>query len=192
MIFNYVNTESIPCDDFCISKVTKSFPIFHYVPPTYSEINEKLIPLFQQYKEENPESIRTNVVTTWRSGWFVQNDPRFKFFVDWIITQCKYICINHLYKHFEFFCLNMWLMQYEGGDHAQPHDHFPNSFSCVYYIDVEEGCSPIIFEGELEINPKPGMVVIFPSILMHEVPKTDKKRMVISMNFSVEESKPSV
>ena len=83
-------------------------------------------------------------------------------------------------------------MQYEGGDYAQSHDHFPNSFSCVYYIDVEEDCSPIIFEGELEINPKPGMVVIFPSVLMHEVPKTDKKRMVISMNFNVEEYKPSV
>lgn len=44
------------------------------------------------------------------------------------------------------------------------------------------GCSPIIFEGDLKVYPENGMLVLFPAMLHHEVPPTDARRTVISMN----------
>ena len=181
--FNYVNTKESPCEGFTISLVPKRFPIFSYIPPTKDEINDILLPLIDQYRKENPETITTNVVANWRSGWSVQNDPRFSFFVEWISNQISFLCVEYLRRQYTVHCSNMWIMQYEKNDYAQAHDHFPSAFSCVYYADVEEGCSPILFEGKHEIHPESGMVIIFPSVLMHEVPPTEKKRTVISMNF---------
>ncbi len=183
--FNYVNTKDSPCDGFTISLVTKRFPIFSYVPPTKDEINSILLPLIEQYRKENPETITTNVVTNWRSGWKVQNDSRFSFFVEWISQQISFLSGNYLRRNYLFKCTDMWLMQYEDGDYAQAHDHFPSAFSCVYYADVEEGCSSILFEDKQEIVPENGMIVVFPSVLMHEVVPTKNKRTVVSMNFEV-------
>jgi mannose-6-phosphate isomerase-like protein (cupin superfamily) len=77
----------------------------------------------------------------------------------------------------------MWAIQYEKGEYASKHSHHPSDFACVYYVDVEPGCSPIIFEEELEVSPQNGMLLIFPANLRHEVPPTDSRRIVISMNI---------
>jgi hypothetical protein len=50
-------------------------------------------------------------------------------------------------------------------------------------VDVEPGCSPIIFEGDLKVYPENGMMVLFPAMLHHEVPPTDARRTVISLNI---------
>ena len=51
------------------------------------------------------------------------------------------------------------------------------------YIDVEENSSPIIFENNFVIKPKNGMLLLFPSIVNHEVPPTKGKRIVASINI---------
>lgn len=77
----------------------------------------------------------------------------------------------------------MWAMMYEESEYAIPHNHFPSDFACVYYVDVEPDCAPIIFEDTLKIQPKNGMLVLFPALIQHEVPATKGRRMVISMNI---------
>jgi hypothetical protein len=52
------------------------------------------------------------------------------------------------------------------------------------YLEVDESSAPIIFGGKLAIKPKPNMLVIFPGILMHEVPATEGRRIVIAMNMN--------
>ena len=83
---------------------------------------------------------------------------------------------------------------YEEGEHTIRHSHFPSDFSAVYYVDVEPGCAPVLFEvpqkdginhkcETLTLQPKNGMLAIWPSILHHEVPPTKGRRMCISMNI---------
>ena len=85
-------------------------------------------------------------------------------------------------------------MMYEEGEHTIRHSHFPSDFSAVYYVDVEPGCAPVLFEvpqkdgvndkcETLTLQPKNGMLAIWPSILHHEVPPTKGRRMCISMNI---------
>ena len=74
-------------------------------------------------------------------------------------------------------------MEYEEGNHAVRHNHWPATLSGVYYIDVEENSSPIIFENNFSIKPKNGMLLLFPSIVNHEVPPSKGKRIVASINL---------
>ena len=83
----------------------------------------------------------------------------------------------------KFECNNLWMMCYNKGDYAKPHNHFPNDLSCVYYASVDKDCSPIIFEGDVEIKPVNNLLIIFPSLLTHEVPTTNGQRTAISMNL---------
>jgi hypothetical protein len=77
-----------------------------------------------------------------------------------------------------------WGVIYDRADYTQKHNHFPSEFSCVVYLDVDESSAPIIFGGKLAIKPKPNMLVLFPGILMHEVPATEGRRIVVAMNLN--------
>ena len=74
-------------------------------------------------------------------------------------------------------------MEYEKGNYAVRHNHWPANLSGVYYIDVEENAAPIIFENNFPIEPKNGMLLLFPSIVNHEVPPSKGKRIVASINL---------
>ena len=85
-------------------------------------------------------------------------------------------------------------MMYEESDWTKRHSHFPSDYAAVYYVDVEPGSAPIIFENVVKdgvhnnnepliLQPQNGMLAIWPAILHHEVPPTKGKRMCISMNI---------
>ena len=77
----------------------------------------------------------------------------------------------------------MWIAQYDKGDHAERHYHYPLDWSAVYYINVEDNASPIIFGEDVKVQPENNMMLLFPGWLNHRVPKTKSKRTLIAMNF---------
>jgi hypothetical protein len=80
-----------------------------------------------------------------------------------------------------------WGAIYTKNSYAQEHDHFPNVFSCVIYIKVNDDSSPIIFENEkLVLHPKNNSILIFPGILRHNVPvvNTNDERVVLAFNLT--------
>ena len=85
-------------------------------------------------------------------------------------------------------------MMYEYSEWTKRHSHFPSDFAAVYYVDVEPGSAPVIFESvekdgvhdnnqPLTIQPENGMLMLWPALLHHEVPSTTGKRMCISLNI---------
>ena len=85
-------------------------------------------------------------------------------------------------------------MMYEDTEWTKRHSHFPSDFAAVYYVDVEPGSAPVIFESVVKdgvnqdnqpliVQPENGMLAIWPAILHHEVPPTKGRRMCISMNL---------
>ena len=73
---------------------------------------------------------------------------------------------------------------YDKSGYTQVHNHFPAEFACSIYLEAHEDSAPIIFAGKLNIKPTPGMLVMFPGILNHEVPATDGRSVVIAMNLN--------
>lgn len=172
---------------FNISEVNKKLPVFTHVSSRKDNINKDMMDAISDYRNRNPESIQTNVKANWRSGWHLNRELEFEPFVGWLKSQLNRLFVCHLDRvNTTFTCDQLWAIQYEDGDYTQSHDHFPSDFSCVYYVDVEEGCSPIIFENQLEIIPEAGKLIMFPSLIEHEVPVTTKKRTVVSANFFIE------
>ena len=172
---------------FEVTNVTKQVPVF-----TTTIEYEGLADLIKDHRKQYPEGYRSNV-RAWRSDWFTnKKDTRFQPFVDVCLQACHFLCKEHFQADANLICSNMWVMEYEGGDHTKRHDHFPDVMSCVYYVDVEEGCAPIVFEGDVEVTPKKNLLVFYTSILQHEVPVTDTKRTVISMNFRLSNAIPNI
>lgn len=171
-------------EGFDISNVNKRLPIFTTIPKDYKDINDKLYPLIEEYRNNHSENLETNVRATWRSDWEVHKHEQFNFFVEWILKATSFISAYHLNTNIQYDVCNMWLMIYEKGDYAIPHDHFPSTMSVVYYVDVENNAAPITFEDELDIHPETGKLIIFPSVIQHKVNKTNTKRVVVGMNLN--------
>ena len=87
---------------------------------------------------------------------------------------------------FDYNLLNCWGVIYNEGDLAKSHYHYPSIMSQVYYVNVESNSSPLFFTDlDVEISPESGMLVTFPSYLMHTVPPLEKddQRVVIATNW---------
>lgn len=168
-------------------KVCKSLPIFSTVLKNRIDLNQKLTEVINSDYNENSKVRRNDSnVKAWSTGWLehIRNNN----YDDLIILTFKYLSkIEKEYmkvrEPLPYKIHNLWAMKYVDGEYAIKHNHYPSDWSAVYYVDIEEKSSGIIFEEELTINPVPGMLLLFPSILDHRVLPTDGKRMVISMNI---------
>jgi len=80
----------------------------------------------------------------------------------------------------------LWANVYKKGDHAQSHCHKPNDFSFSYFVKSNWYNSPLVFDDSgKKIRPKEGRYIIFPSYLIHSVPKHRSKheRVTLSGNY---------
>jgi uncharacterized protein (TIGR02466 family) len=105
--------------------------------------------------------------------------------------------------------LRMWANESNNGAIDQPHIHTKSMFSGTYYPKAEDGCGELTFmtpitsldyvinrdyvakrtdftSGEICIQPKTGMLVMFPSWLMHYVRPSPTQRISIAFECGVE------
>jgi hypothetical protein len=86
----------------------------------------------------------------------------------------------------------MWGVSYLYSDSANLHDHYPATWSCVYYLDVPENSSPLIFPSpNIKVKPWEGLLLIFPGNIAHCVPPstTNKSRVAVSANLYINKLK---
>lgn len=171
--------------------IKEKYPVFttflNHSSEEIESINDKII----QYRKDNPKSNKSNV-KAWHSPY--QTHKRTNCFDDvnrHILNECDNI-INHFKNTNDRLMLHdMWINMYEKGDYTDNHSHVGVKYSCCYYIDVEENCSPIKFPPKLEINPKNDMLVLFGASVYHEVPPTNGKRTLIAMNLDYPRRPPN-
>ena len=160
-------------------KIQAETEIAMYTLDNHQELNNKLKKIISDFRKEYPESDNSNV-KAWHSHFDThEKEPKFNILIDKIFKKSQEFLEINLNLHL----LNFWVMEYEKGNHAVKHNHWPATLSGVYYIDVEENSSPIIFENNFVIKPKNGMLLLFPSIVNHEVPPSKGKRIVASFNL---------
>jgi len=182
-------------NEFNILHVPKALPVFTTILEDHVEMNKYLKQVILEHREKFPESTKSNV-KAWHSSWVThQENPKFQPLIDLTIDACKFICAGYFETNdIELYVSNMWAMMYEDTEWTKKHSHYPSDFAMCYYVDVDPGCAPIIFESveddgihynnqPLTIQPENGMLAIWPAILHHEVPRTKGRRMCISMNI---------
>ena len=97
-----------------------------------------------------------------------------------------------MYDYDEWTFSQTWVTWKEPGQQHVPHTH-PNSvISGILYLKVDDDSGKLVFqnptsmEGEVkEIKPKPGLLLMWPSFLMHGSGDTinkSKERIIIGFN----------
>tara|TARA_B100000131_G_C17947517_1_gene545006 strand:- start:106 stop:804 length:699 start_codon:yes stop_codon:yes gene_type:complete len=184
-----------------IHQVPKQVPIFSTILPQHVELNEYLKHVILEHRQNNPTTLQSNV-KAWHSSWVTHEDnPKFQPIVDITLNVCKFVSEGYFEcRNIEYHVLNLWAMMYEETEWTKRHSHFPSDFAAVYYVDVEPGSAPVIFESvvndgindnnqPLIVQPENGMLLVWPALLHHEVPPTKGRRMAISMNIEKGERK---
>ena len=150
-----------------------------YTLENHQKLNNELKKIILEFRKKYPKTDYSNV-KAWHSHFDAhRKEPRFKILIDRIIDKA----FEFMQANYDLRLNNFWVMEYEKGNYAVRHNHWPSTLSAVYYIDVEENSSPIIFDNDIKIQPKNGMLLIFPSVTKHEVPPTNGKRTVASCNM---------
>lgn len=84
----------------------------------------------------------------------------------------------------------IWYQQYKSNDFHDWHSHPDCTLSNVYFVDLPEDAPKTMFRlggKEFEVPIKEGMILTFPSYLMHRSPpnKSEHMKTVISYNSQV-------
>ena len=185
-----------------IQYVPKQMAVFTTILDDHVEFNKYLKQVILEHRQNNPETTESNV-KAWHSSWTTHlENPKFQPLIDRILDACKFISEGYYEggNDLQYKVINFWAMMYEDTEWTKRHSHFPSDFAACYYVDVEPGCAPVIFESvvkdevndnnqPLTLQPQNGMLAIWPAILHHEVPPTKGRRMCISMNIEKGERK---
>ena len=142
-----------------------------------------------ELRASHPESVLSNVKAVYMSPWKShQLNEKLLPICQTVTEHAKHAALQ--YMNTDLARLNWglqvtdcWGAIYEEADHTIPHSHFPSDFSAVVYLEAEENCAPIIFANKILVQPKPNMLIMFPGMLVHSVPKNTGNRVVLAMNM---------
>ena len=104
-----------------------------------------------RYKELFPESNKT-YVKAWHSGFYTHRKT--DYFDELIkVVEQKVSYLMHLRSpHSKAEVAQSWSIIYRKGDKTDWHNHFEPSYSAVYYAQVEENPSPLVFSTKTQIT----------------------------------------
>ena len=140
--------------------------------------------IFEEKIKDNGESLDSNVRASYVTSYLAHTkNEKFTPLIDKVVTTATEIAHEKDDFDLELYCMNAWGIEYLEGDYSIPHRHMPVGYSVICYIDVEDECAPIIFENNTMIKPKSNMLLMFPGNLLHHVPRTKGKRILMSYNL---------
>jgi len=137
----------------------------------------------------HPGSPISNVYANYMSPWKSHLiNPKLKPICDSVVTIAKMVSHQALSANLDALNMNLvvsdcWGIIYEQSDFTKLHNHFPAEYGCSIYLEADKDSAPIIFSGQYKIQPEVGMMVLFPGILNHEVPRNSGRRVVLAMNL---------
>ena len=150
------------------------------------KINNKIKKVID--KQGDKQNHRSNVKAQ-MTLWHMQNEDGFKE-LSAILIDCVEKISKIRYKMDTKFKIDtMWGMKYKSEETAVGHNHWPATWSCVYYLNAPEGASGLLFNevGDQGVERKieEGLLIFFPGDLVHSVRPSKFKgyRYAVSANF---------
>ena len=147
-----------------------------------SQIKEKIYTIGDVQKHQ------TNIKAA-MTNWDSQSDPIFARLVKEVTNIIVSISDEYYFRpDILWEARSCWGSIYRIGEYAQLHDHYPATWSAVYYAEQPNGGSCLNFPGpQLSVLPVTGSLIVFPGNIEHEVPPSviPDDRIVVAINFYV-------
>ena len=190
-----------------------STPIWASKINNFESVNNEMFDYISSLQKKDPLGIIKSNFKGWHSKNFNMKDKQPKDFIEAIKSN-----INIALEDMAWDLTNqsvkiqsVWAIINEKDAWNQKHHHSNSDLSAAYYVSAHDNCGDIVFYDPRpapvhnhpiskspnklnatvnSIKPEPGMLVLFPSYLEHSVNpnKSDKKRIVISFNLSLEKN----
>ena len=143
--------------------------------------------LILDYERENPVGMKSNV-KAWASDYHTHLQTNiFSNYFNFILQYSQNLYNNIFSTEENLKIGEFWVAHYRKGEFTEKHNHgnLLDDFiiSGCYYAYVEDNASPIIFDGQEPIYPKNNSLILFSSLIEHEVPPTDGERIIMSFNI---------
>ena len=164
-----------------IERVKETFEIIIDRYPYYQSLNEKLLEDSKRSDYPVNLSYEDNYKFYAKHSDFNTSSKSIDIINSWVINV---LCIKYP-GLIELKSVASWFALYNRGDWVACHDHIPNLYSYVYFVDSPKGSSPLVFTTSgKRIKAEKGKVVIFPASMIHHVPvnKCDG-RVTLAGNF---------
>jgi hypothetical protein len=126
--------------------------------------------------ETNSHGLVTKGVSTYNHGMPVLMHPELIGLKNIIKQYARLYCNKYDIPPLNF--INSWFNISQPGNKLKAHKHEESIVSGAFYIS---GKTPLIFPNT-SINPYPGLLIIFPSDLVHYTEEEKEQRIVISFN----------
>lgn len=148
------------------------------------EMDKNIIKLIDEHVDN--EDYGDNVKAQMTKGNLIDKDG-FKELVD-IVKNLSVLASEIKYKtKINPFVKYMWGVRYKSFNHTLPHDHFPATWACAYYINPPKNSPGLYFpEDNVEIEIQHGKLIMFEGNVLHEVKKKQFEglRYVVSANIN--------
>jgi len=190
-----------------------STPIWTSKIDNYETLNLEMLNYITDLQQNDPDGIIRSNFKGWHSKDFNMKSELPKKFIEAIKKDINaaLVDMNWDLEMQTVKIKNLWAIINEKDAWNQKHHHSNSDLSAAYYVAAHENCGDIVFYDPRpapvhnhpisrspnklnatvnSIKPEPGMLVLFPSYLEHSVNPnlSDKKRIVISFNLSLEKN----
>ena len=187
-----------------------STPIWTGLILNYQELNNKMFKYIKDLQIQNPKGITKSNVFGWHSEDFDLENEQPKYFINSISKNLNQ-AFNDMgwdIKNQEVKVTSMWSVINKKNASNARHIHSNNYISAAYYVKTPENGGDIVFHDPrsvttfrypkiaenntlnsniFTIQPKEGLLVLFPSYLYHSVDlnRSEEERIVISFNINL-------
>ena len=160
--------------------------IYTFEYPHANELNPKL---YQYIKTHSDREHAANLTIRKTKEWQTFTED-YLTISNWVKKVIPEITDNNDILHLT----ELWGVVYEKRESIGRHNHYPNRWSFVYYVNVPEGSAPLIIcgdrgEDELRTIPTAGECILFPAWINHYVPENNcEGRCAVVGNFDFKDT----
>ncbi len=185
-------------------------PVWTLQLKNYEKLNEEMYTFIKSNQIKDDKGINKSNIKGWHSKDFDLQEKEPKNFINFISPYIEKVMIDMNWDREKqsVKISNMWSIINTGGSTNSRHQHGNSTISGAYYVRAPKNCGDIVFYDPRPapvysyptalgpnllnaqvngINPKEGVLILFPSYVDHSVNEnlSNDERIVISFNLII-------
>ena len=166
------------------------FPVEIYSIILEKNIFDQVIQIVEKEKDSWNKNLLNVKAKT--SGWDGLRFAEIRQIADFCCTKI----LPKIHSESDWKCEEAWINYYNKGDFANIHNHAAKSYSAIFIAKSES--SSLVFKNianiygygnyktphkDEKINEQDGLLILFPSWVLHEVEECTGERITVALNF---------